>query len=312
MAQENPRTGEIHAGGILGAMKQSPLAASYPSPLLLLNYPLVVANVKTLCDKSSQKSRASSLAGTIRLLRETYRLEGAVGLYRGGHLYLFHQVLRDILKKLSEGCFTVVESRWGLKPFGQVALQDSQDEEQLSCRKKQIISRLAVKYSIDCICYPVLLASTRLVVLRDAQESFWEQLCHWCREEGLLSLFAGLTASIASTAIEEAMEMVLTASIEKSSNGSNIDMADKLVLKACGGSVVSVFTAPINYVGVIQRCQSCLPGLLEPKPLWPIFMGLPWRSSFNQLVLFGGILALNVKVIQLKLQLQAEEDDDDE
>eukprot|EP00930_Biecheleria_cincta_P057221 TRINITY_DN43196_c0_g1_i1.p1 TRINITY_DN43196_c0_g1~~TRINITY_DN43196_c0_g1_i1.p1 ORF type:complete len:322 (+),score=50.45 TRINITY_DN43196_c0_g1_i1:33-968(+) len=311
MAHENPGSGDGQAGGSLGALKTSPLAVSYPSPMMLFNYPLVVANVKVLCDKSGQKSKANSLAGTIRLLRDTYNFEGVAGLYRGAHLYLFHQALRDILRKLSEGCFTLVESRLGLKPFGQAALQDSQDrgEEQLSSRKKRFISRLAAKYCIDCVCYPVLLASTRLVVLRDTQENSWERLCHWCREEGLLSLFAGLAASIASTAVEEAMEMILAGSLEKN---ANIDMADKFVLKACGGSVVSVFTAPINYVGVIQRCQSCLPGLLEPKPLWPIIRGLPWRSSLNQLVLFSGVLALNVRVIQWKLQLQAEEEDDDE
>ncbi|CAE7841025.1 unnamed protein product [Symbiodinium sp. CCMP2592] len=45
------------------------------------------------------------------------------------------------------------------------------------------------------------------------------------------------------------MDFVLGACIDHGS----ADAADKLVLKACGSSVVSVFTSPINYVSVIQR-----------------------------------------------------------
>jgi len=293
----------------MSPFRHSPLAVSYPSPMLVMNYPLVVTNVKNLCQKGSRKS--SSLAGTIRVLRETYDTYGLPGLYKGCHLYLLHQAIRDMLRMAAESCIGLVERRLGWTPFLRPALQDSDETPEVQHRRNRFLSRLAVKYCIDGLCYPVLLASTRIVVLK-SEESTWQRLCNWCQEEGLLSLFGGVAASLLSTALEEAMEMILAACIDRSAHSSNVDLADKLVLKACGGSVVSVFTAPINYVGVIQRCQSKLPGLPEPRPLWSTVKGLPWRGSFNQLLLFGGMLALNVRLVQWKLELQAEAEEDEE
>merc|ERR1712018_129184 len=106
----------------------------------------------------------------------------------------------------------------------------------------------------------------------------WDRVCHWCKEDGVLSLFNGLTSSLVSSALDEIMDLVLAACIDRYSSGTKIDMADKLLMKASGSSVVSIFTAPINYVGVIQRCQSCIPGLLEPSPLWGTVRSLPWRG----------------------------------
>jgi len=276
-----------------------------------MNYPLVVTNVKNLCEKGSGRAKSSSLAGTIRLLRETYSTYGLPGLYKGCHLYVLHQAIRDMLRMAGEFGVSLVERRLGWTPFVQPALQDAAaGQVDVPSRKKRFLSRLALKYCIDGLVYPVLLASTRVIVLKNEEESTWQRLCEWGREEGLLSLFGGLTASLLSTAVEEAMEMILAACIDRNAHASNVDVADKLVLKACGGSVVSVFTAPINYVGVIQRCQSNLPGLPEPRPLWSTVKGLPWRGSLNQLLMFGGILALNVRLIQWKLELQAEEADD--
>ncbi|CAE6931776.1 unnamed protein product [Symbiodinium natans] len=256
-----------------------------PSPLQLVSYPLVANNVRLLCDED-RGPRASSLAASFRRLRHTYQSEGLPGVFRGGHLYLLHQVLRDSLRRLAEipgGRNTRRGPAWKA-------------------------ARLAVKYGIDALCYPVLLASTRVVMLK-SEESTWQKLGEWCREEGIWSLFSGLCASLLSTAFEEAMDMLLGACIDH----GNADAADKLVLKACGNSVVSVFTSPINYVSVIQRCQSPrLPGFVRPRPLRGIVWGLPWRGSFNQLVLFSGILGLNVRLIQWKIQLKEEAEESEE
>ncbi|CAJ1352209.1 unnamed protein product [Effrenium voratum] len=277
-----------------------PLAVTYPSPLLLLNYPLIVSNVKMLNEKGVRPK--STLVGTIRMLRDTHSAEGIIGLYKGGHLYLLHQALRDFLRLVAERGLGAIERR-------------------LSCEarpKAQYLGRLAVKYCIDGLCYPVLLASSRSIVKSD-QENSWQSLQMWSREEGIWSLFAGLTASLVSTAIEEAMEMLLTYCMERYAR-TTVDAADKLVLKACGSSVVSVFTSPVNYVGIIQRCQSHLPTLPERRSFAEIIHGLPWRGwrrintetpgdgSFNSLVLYGGILTLNVRLIQWKMQLQEEDE----
>ena len=103
------------------------------------------------------------------------------------------------------------------------------------------LGRLALKYGIDGLCYPVLLASTRVVMLKSEElllsgflrerfgkgfsgehlakrlrmvsetrkrrlgvfnEDFASSLSG--REEGLWSLFGGLFASLLSTALEEA------------------------------------------------------------------------------------------------------------
>ncbi|CAE7757402.1 unnamed protein product [Symbiodinium sp. CCMP2456] len=247
-----------------------------PSPLQLASYPLVANNVRLLCDEEDRlRPRASSLTASFRRLRHTYGCEGLRGLFRGGHLYMLHQVLRDGLRRV-------------------VAGRDR-------CRSSA--SRLLMKYGIDVVCYPILLASTRVVMLRN-EESTWQTLCGWCREEGVFSLFSGLLASLLSTAFEEAMDFVLGACIDHGS----ADAADKLVLKACGSSVVSVFTSPINYVSVIQRCQSPrLSGFARPRPLLCIIRTLPWRGSLNQLLLFSGILGLNVRLIQWKIQLKEED-----
>jgi len=277
---------------------RSPLAPAesmfspFPSPLQLVHYPLVANSVRLLCEERPRASLAASLG----LLRQTYRLEGLKGLFRGGHLYLLHQVLRDSCRRLAEESLLLLEARLGMRPLA---------EEGESLRRKRYLGRLFVKYWIDGLFYPVLLASTRIVMLK-SEESTWKSVQEWCREEGIWSLFSGLTASLLSTAFEEAMELILGACVDRSKG--NVDVADKLVLKACGSSVASVFTSPINYVSVIQRCQSpSLPGFTKPRPLGGIIWALPWRSSFNQLVLFSGILGLNVRLIQWKIELQEEE-----
>ncbi|CAE7250714.1 unnamed protein product [Symbiodinium pilosum] len=84
------------------------------------------------------------------------------------------------------------------------------------------LGRLALKYGIDGLCYPVLLASTRVVMLKS------EELLLSGREEGLWSLFGGLFASLLSTALEEAMEIFVGMCVDHGS----ADPADKLVLKA--------------------------------------------------------------------------------
>merc|ERR1711974_323123 len=96
-----------------------------------------------------------------------------------------------------------------------------------------------------------------------------------------------------------------------SAAGGQVDLADRLLLKASGTAVASIFTAHVNYVGVLQRCQSPAEGLLDPEPLPSLVRSLPWRLSAYQFVLYGGIMALNVKLVQWKLQLQAEELEDD-
>mmetsp|Transcript_41640 Transcript_41640/g.90794 ORF Transcript_41640/g.90794 Transcript_41640/m.90794 type:complete len:303 (-) Transcript_41640:53-961(-) len=284
----------------------NPLAVSWPSPMMLVHYPLFATNVKILCQRDAWRSRGqSSFATTIHALRLTYQIEGVIGLYRGAHIYLLHQATRDFLRFLADHGLGFFERRLPHRS-GEAAAEG----EDAVCVAKRSSRRLrtVTKYLIDAMCYPILLASTRGIILRYDPRNTWEHMCYWRREEGLLSLFHGLTASLLSTAFDEAMDMLLAFCIDRCAVGIEIDMADRLLLKASGSSVVSIFTAPINYVGVIQRCQSRLPGLLEPSPIWGTVVSLPWRGSLYQLIMFGGILALNVRLIQWKLELQALDD----
>merc|ERR1712113_1056509 len=101
--------------------------------------------------------------------------------------------------------------------------------------------------------------------------------------------------------------MLLAVCIDRCSEGMELELPEKLLLRASGASLVGIVTAPINYVGVIQRCQSTLPGLLAPWPLWETVRNLPWRGSFYQFLVFGGILMLHIKLVQLKIELKEED-----
>jgi hypothetical protein len=48
-----------------------------------------------------------------------------------------------------------------------------------------------------------------------------------------------------------------------------------------------------------------------PTPLWGTVRKLPWLSTFYQFLLFGGILAVNFRLIQLKLELEDTRAEDD-
>lgn len=288
-----------------GPSAANPLAVTYPSPQILFNYPLLATNVKLLCDKDSKLRAQSSLTTTIKSLRTTFHTEGIWGLYHGVHLYMLHQGIRDAFRFFTDRCIRQVEKSFPTRE------SVAQGEQKTSTGAGLYRVRMFAKYVIDAICYPVLLASTRSIVLRHDSRSTWEFLKLWRNEEGALSLFQGVTASLLSSAVDEAMELVLSGSIDRCSAGCNIETADKLLLKVSSSSVVSIFTSPINYVGVIQRCQSTLPGMLTPSPLWDTVYSLPWKSSLYQFVMFGGILALNVRLIQWKLELQAQDDNED-
>lgn len=295
--------------GLLGALggvptkPADPLAVSYPSPMTFLQYPLLATNVRMLSGKGSKQSRGQlAWSSMVKSLRLTFRDEGMIGLYRGGHLFLLHQAVRDTIRLVTDRTLRIVEGR-------NAELGDKEAEVQSQKRYRR---RLLAKYMIDALTYPILLASTRSVILHDDPQSTWQHMCGWCRQEGVLTLFSGMAASLLSTALDEIMDNVLAACIEYCSAGNDVEVTDKVMLKASGSSVVSILTAPINYIGVIQRCQSRLPGMLEPEPFPELVQSLPWRSCGLQFLLFGGIMAVNVKLIQMKVQLQEEQQERDD
>lgn len=236
-------------------------------------------------------------------IKKIYACEGIVGVYRGSHLYVLHQVTRDALKFLAERGLRWVERR-------QIADREQTVDTDVDLARRRYRVRLAIKYLIDAMCYPMLLAATRVITLHDDASNSWQQLCHWRSEEGVLSLFGGVCASLISTALDEAMDYVLAWCIDYCSKDSDVDVADRILLKASGGSVVSVFTTPINYIGVIQRCQSKLPRLPDPEPMLELLKSLPWRGCVYQFAMYGGIMAINVRLVQMKIQLREQMDND--
>lgn len=301
--------------------KASPLSYSYPSPMMLVHYPLFATNVKMLCQTDGWKAPAggNSLMATINALRLTYNTEGLQGLYRGGHLYLLHQVCRESFRFCAVHTWAVVERRlrrrlqrqWRKSSSTRGDSESSARGDEDFFRRCLYWSRMATKYSIDFLSYPVLLASTRVVILPALPMGTWGRVCLWSSREGVSSLFNGVTCSLVSTALDEAMEIGLETLINRATQSTELEPADKLLLKASAMSVVSVFTAPFNYVGVIQRCQSSLPGLLSFSPVSTLVQKLPWRGSFFQFFLFGGIFALNYQLVKLKAQVQEDNDYDD-
>lgn len=294
-----------------------PLAVSYPSVTLLLQYPLIAANVRVFCDKDSFRSRGnSSLATGFVSINKVYKQEGVFGVYRGAHLYLMHQAVRDVLRMLAERTIRWVEGakedqdeRQEAKPSsGGGGGPPTSIERRFPLNRPGYRWRLAAKYLIDSMCYPIILASTRYVILYGEGRSTWDHMCQWRLEEGLISLFSGLAASLLSSALDEVMDNVLEYCIDYCASDSEIDLADKLLLKGSGSSVVSILTSPVNYIGIIQRCQSRITGLLDPQPLPELVCTLPWRGTLYQFVIFGGIMALNVRLVQWKIQLQREQD----
>lgn len=289
----------------------NPLAVSGPSPMMLLNYPLVAANVRILCDPDLRQSVGRfSLATTFLSIRTSFRKQGIIGVYQGGHLYLLHQVCRDLLRYVTDLGFRLCrregrEVQSGREERGGPGCDGGKGGEEDALSKVDYKRKLATKYLIDALCYPMLLASTRAVLLSPDAYS-WQACRTWCREEGPLIFFSGMTASLLSTALDEIMDWVLGWCVDHCSMGSDIEVTDKVLLKASGSSVASVFTAPVNYIGVIQRCQSHSFGKLEPEPLWHMVWSLPWKGSAYQFLMFSGVLALNVKLIQLKVQLGRE------
>lgn len=308
----------------------NPLVWAYPSPYMLLHYPLFATNVRILCEKDGWKapSGQSSLVTTIASLRLTYRTEGLRGLYRGGHLYLLHQSSREAFRfcacrlvdrytaaeRAEKALALLDKERSPNKDAKEITERVTNAERALAAKNAErwfYWTKMLVKYAIDVVCYPILLASTRGIVATGEPRATLQRLRLWSQAEGALSLFNGLSCSLVSTALDEAMEIGLAACIDRFSTGSELELADKVLLKASALSVASIFTSPFNYIGVIQRCQSSLPGLLAFSPIWQTAKSLPWRGSFYQFVLFASIFALNVKMVQWKLEMQADDDEDD-
>lgn len=314
-----------------GVEQPNPLAWNYPSPALMLHYPLFATNVKILTETDGWKAPRgqSSLMATISSMRLAYLTEGPAGLYRGGDLYLVHQVSREALRLLSDRCFRLLEPglrrRWqasqDVNPAETAtetvpeASSTSTASESLAVAKRCADrwfwwSRTFTKYLIDVVVYPMLLASTRVIILRTDPQGTWDRLRLWCREEGSLSVYSGLTCSLVSTAFDEVADFALTMCIDRYSSGQDLELAEKVLLKASAASVVSVFTSPFNQIGIIQRCQSSIPGLIPVGPISRTIQNLPWKGSFFQLILFTGIFALHVKLLQLKLEVEADKDSD--
>jgi len=274
--------------------------------MMLVQYPLFAANVRVLCDKEVRRSReASSLTTAFKGIRKTYSTEGILAVYRGSELYLLHQATRELLKWTAERGFRWWERRRAAdSPSSQAAVEDGE----VALTKGQYRLRLATKYLIDAMCYPLLLASTRAIILRDDPSMNilhqLRQVRQWGREEGILSLFGGLCASMLTTALDEVMDWVLAWCIDYCAKDSDLELTDRILLKASGSSVVSIFTAPVNFLGVILRCQSKMPSLPDHEPLSELAKTLPWRGCVYQFALYGGIMAINVRLIQLKMQLR--------
>mmetsp|Transcript_16737 Transcript_16737/g.45325 ORF Transcript_16737/g.45325 Transcript_16737/m.45325 type:complete len:311 (-) Transcript_16737:216-1148(-) len=267
-----------------------------PSPTLLLYYPLLAINVKILCEKEGWKKKASSSRWFVIIdaLRLTYETEGLVGLYRGGHTYLLHHAVRECLKFAAGRCIDCVERLRG-------KLSEPSEFREAQSTSQIYGLRTVVKYAIDIVCYPLLLCSTREIILGTSPLKSLQVMRGWCSQEGTGSLFNGVSMTLLSSMVDQIMNEVVVVAVGWYMEGCPLDEFDKLLLNMCSFQVVSICTEPLSHVGVIQRCQSSLPGLLSFRPQWKILTGLPWKGSLCYFAFFAAILGLNVKTIRWKL-----------
>lgn len=293
------------------------LAVRWPSGMLLVRYPFFAVNVRILCEEEWSSSRgSSSLATLITSLDLIYKTEGAQGLFRGGYLYVLHEVLsKGVFRYVADRCLRVAETK-----EQDFLLENAADREvhcSVQVRSRQSWrswiarsfgpqscqwKRVFMKYAINALCYPILLASTRIIVLHcDDPRELVGHVNNWCREEGLLCLFKGLSCSLLSTALDEIMEsVVISAGLERSApeEGSVEELLNKFVLQDAVSSLVSICSAPVSHVGTIQRCQSPLPHLLAVESLSATVRSLPWKSFAQQLFMFPAGILMNVMLIQ--------------
>jgi hypothetical protein len=297
--------------------RPNPLQAALPSPTLVFHYPLFATNVRTLCEKDGwTRASAGSLVTTIRAVRITYSTEGAVdGLYRGFPMFLAHSGIREMLRWLANRF-------WNALGFtSRSAIQDkdgskSEDSAKATTEEREAGSvywvKASTKYLIDVACYPMLLVSTRNIIMRKADpRTMLQRVSEWKAADGALSMFNGLTAHLCSMVLDDIMDAILMVCIDRCSEGMEreLELADKFLLKTCGASVVSVFTGLINHIGVIQRCQSVLTELIPFTPISKTISGLPWKGTFYQFLIFSGIFALNVRLISMKMEAQMQDEE---
>jgi len=257
---------------------------------------------------------SGSLVGTIKAVRLTYQTEGGVdGLYRGFPMFLAHSGLREMLRYVADRCWKVLGFPYSsTATAGQERKAADTSTPAIQAKEAGTVywMKFATKYLIDVACYPMLLTATRNIIMRKADpRTMQKRVSQWVDADGSLSLFNGLTAHLVSMGLDDIMDAILSLCIDRCSDGTELELADKLLLKTCGSSVVSVFTGAINHVGVIQRCQSLLDELVVFCPLSKILVGLPWKGTFYQFVMFTGIFALNVKLISMKNEAQQEDDE---
>lgn len=264
---------------------------------MLLNYPLIAMNTRILCEKEWHAvRRKQSLMGTIRSLRLIYETEGLPGLFRGCHVFSLHELARNSMRYLVD--------RWLIPRIRRDTIDEA--EQSLVANRWRHNARLLAKYAIEMMCYPILMASSRLIIFRGAPEGSWPRVRHWCREEGVGAFFFGIWPHMIGQVFEEAMSLVVDYAV----GSTGMEASDQMLLKVTSMAWGSVLLTPIQNVSVIQRCQSHLPGLAEPCPVTDILKNLPLKSACIQFIMFGGILALNFKIIQWKVEVQRNEEEE--
>lgn len=280
-----------------------PLHANWPSLALAYQYPLLSTNVRLLTGQFGLLFKGqSSAVMTYNAIKYTCKNDGIPGLYRAADLYLMYQTGREL--------FRYVAGRGFQKFHGQIRSLVSGPKVTNEVIERRIYwTRMGTKYFIDLIMFPVLLTCTRSIILEDSMSTL-QRVGYWCRNDGVPSMFNGVTCSLTASMLEEIMDYQSSNVLQQIAFGAELDMADKLVIRSAASSVVSIFTAPINFVGVVRMCQSTLPGFLEFTPLRETIKNLPWQSSFIQLLVVSLLLVLNIKLTQLKLEQKRRMEED--
>eukprot|EP00922_Rhytidocystis_sp_ex-Travisia-forbesii_P043108 GHVS01064406.1.p1 GENE.GHVS01064406.1~~GHVS01064406.1.p1 ORF type:complete len:474 (-),score=56.53 GHVS01064406.1:639-2012(-) len=160
--------------------------------------------------------------------------------------------------------------------------------------KKWLSANTVSKYCAEVLAYPLLTATTRLVVyegperLRTA-DVFFLTLYY----DGAKAFLNGIFPYLFTRSVDEIVD-VSTATIAQNWIGRpRLSPSEMFTLRACCAAAMNALAAPLTQLSIIQRCQSSMEGLCVYRPVGTLLSLMPWKAFCIQLVLASALLTFN-------------------
>eukprot|EP00922_Rhytidocystis_sp_ex-Travisia-forbesii_P058896 GHVS01087185.1.p1 GENE.GHVS01087185.1~~GHVS01087185.1.p1 ORF type:complete len:454 (-),score=51.07 GHVS01087185.1:10-1371(-) len=150
------------------------------------------------------------------------------------------------------------------------------------------------KYLAEILSYPLLTATTRLVVyegperLRSA-DAFFLTLYY----DGAQAFFRGIFPYLLTRSVDEVVDASTRTMTHHWIGRSRLSASEMFTLRACCAAAMNALTAPLNQLSIIQRCQSSMEGLCVYRPVGTLLSLMPWKAFSIQLILASALLTFN-------------------